>query len=399
MTGLYAGNVNQSSFAQISAIFGSPRLDAWRSLQGTLCFAGITPPATDTIEVDLGGVIHQVTVSFAGPPANPGKISISPARLNLTAASGAPSAPATLAVNLSDKTQTWTAAVYPANRTTAWLSLSQLSGTGPGQITLTASSAGFEAGVYRATIVLQSPNAVPQYLNVPVMFVLGGSSSGTAITAAANTASFQTVASPGMLLSVFGSNLANSTQSASATPLPYSMDGVSATVNGVAAPLLYVSPSQLNIQVPYETGTGPSVVGVNNNGQIAGLPFEIAPSAPGIFADANANLIPAATVLQGGYTTLYLTGAGEVSNLILTGYAPSTLASAASLPKPLLPLSVTVGGIPAFVQFAGIPGGVVGTAQVNILVPSSVPAGNQPVVVTVGGASSSPVNVVVKPGQ
>jgi uncharacterized protein (TIGR03437 family) len=396
VTGLLAGNVNLSSFAQISSILGSPRLDAWKSLQGTLCFGGVTPPGTDTIEVDLNGVVHQLTVSFAGPPSNPGKISTSPATINLVADSSGNAPPATLAVTLSDKTQPWSASVYPANRTTAWLSLSQFSGTGSGQITLTASSPGFEPGAYRATIVIQSPNAIPQYLNIPVMYVLGGSSSGPAITAVANTASFKTVASPGMLFSIFGSNLASATQSASTIPLPYTLANTSVTINGTAAPLLYVSATQLNVQIPYEAGTGPSVVSVNNNGQIGGFEFQISPAAPGIFTDSNVNLVPAALVTQGGYATLYVTGVGEVSTLTLTGFAPSTLTPLASLPTPVLPLSATVGGIPAFVQFAGIPGGLVGTAQVNILVPSSVPLGKQQVVVTVGGVSSLPVNVTVQ---
>src|ERR1019366_2563489 len=52
-------------------------------------------------------------------------------------------------------------------------------GTGPATITLTANGAGFEPSAYRATITIQSPNAVPQVLNVPVMFVLGGNGSVT----------------------------------------------------------------------------------------------------------------------------------------------------------------------------------------------------------------------------
>ena len=114
-----------------------------------------------------------------------------------------------------------------------------------------------------------------------------------------------------MLLSVFGSQLANTTQSTSGNPLPYSTAGVSATVNGLAAPVVYVSPTQLNIQVPYAAGAGPAALGINNNGQIAGFQFQIAPSSPGIFADANGNLAPNPIAEQGGYVTLYATGTGE----------------------------------------------------------------------------------------
>jgi hypothetical protein len=169
LTTLYAGGVSLST--QIPAVFSTPRLDAWGSTQGTLCFSGITPPATDTIQVAVNGVTEEVTVAFAGPPANPGKLTASPSRVDLAAASASQPAQASLAVNLSDPTQPWTAAILPTNRAAGWLSASKLSGIGPSQITLTASGAGFEPGVYRGTIVIQSPNAMPQSISVPVMFV------------------------------------------------------------------------------------------------------------------------------------------------------------------------------------------------------------------------------------
>ncbi|MGA3188696.1 MAG: protease pro-enzyme activation domain-containing protein [Bryobacteraceae bacterium] len=375
--------------ANIASTFGTTQLDAYDGLQGTLCFSGITPPATDTIDIQ-GGLI---ALSFVGSPANPGTISAAPAALNLTSSN----ASTTLAVNLSDKTQQWTASIYPANRTTAWLTASQLSGTGPGSITLTANGTGFEPGAYRATIVLQSQNAQPQYINVPVMFVLGGSTSGTSISSILDSASFKSQISPGMLATIYGAGLANTSISASGSPLPFSTAGVSVTVNGFAAPVVYASPTQLNIQVPYAAGAGPAVVGVNNNGQIAGFSFQISPTAPGIFADGNGNVVPTPTVSQGGEMAFYMTGAGDNSPAIATALSPVSGTPLANLPVPLQPVSVTVGGVPAFLEFVGITPGLIGVTQMNILVPSSVPTGNQPLVVTVGAVSSAPVNVVVQP--
>lgn len=395
LTSLSAGHVNLSS--QIASIFGTARLDAFGGLQGTVCFSGITPPATDSINVGLSdGAAYNLNVSFAGPPSNPTTLTAAPVTVSLAAASAATPAATTLAVNLGDKTQSWTAAVYPANRTTSWLTASQLSGNGPGSVTLTANGTGFEPGVYRAAIVLQSQNAVPQYINVPVMFVLGGSTTGTTISAVANAASYKTAASPGMLLGVFGTGLANSTATASGNPLAYSLAGVSAFVNGFAAPVTYASPTFLTIQVPYSAGAGPAVLGINNNGQIAAFQFQMSPSSPGIFADANGNLVPTSTVQQGTALALYLTGAGDVTPALKTAYSPGSGTSLANLPAPLLPLSVTVAGVPAFLEFAGITPGLIGVMQVNILVPASVPTGNQPLVVTIGGVASAPVNVVVQ---
>jgi uncharacterized protein (TIGR03437 family) len=392
---LYVGGVDMST--QISSIFGTTRLDAYGGLQGTLCYSSVTPPATDQIYVELSdGANQNLNVSFAPPAANPGTLSATPATIGL--ASGVAKIPATttFTLNLSDKTQNWTAAVYPMNRTTSWLSASQLSGTGSGSITLTATGTGFEPGVYRATIVFQSQNAVPQYIDVPVMFVLGGSSTGTAIAAVANAASYKTSVSPGMLLGVFGTGLANTTDKASGSPLSYSLDGVSAFVNGLAAPVTYASPTFLTIQVPFAAGAGPAVLGINNNGQVAGFSFQMSPASPGVFADANGNVVPIPVVKAGTALALYVTGTGDVTPALKTAYSPSTGTALANLPAPVLPLSVTVGGAPAFVEFAGITPGLIGVTQVNILVPASTPLGNQPVVVTVGGAPSAPVNIVVQ---
>jgi uncharacterized protein (TIGR03437 family) len=393
-TTLNLGAVNLAS--QIPAIFGTTRLQAWGELRGTLCWSGVTPGTSSTVQVGMSsGLSQTLQVNFAGPVASPGKITASSSSISLSAPDAGTTAKNSVAVTLSDRTQPWTASVFPANSATAWLKVGPLAGTGAGTLNISASGDGFEPGVYRATIVVQSPNAVPATVNIPVMFVYGPSS-GISIKGAGSAATFLPAASPGMLFSIFGTQLANSTKQASATPLPFSLDGVSAKVNGLDAPILYVSPGQLNIQIPYEAGAGPAVLGVNNNGQIAGLPLQIAPAAPGILADANNNLVPNSTVSAGGTTTLYLTGDGDITPSMLTGFAPSAGTAVVSLPKSRLPVSVTVGGVPAFVQFYGIPVGLVGVSQLNFTVPASVPPGVQPVVVTVGGVASPPVNLTVQ---
>ncbi|HEY2842313.1 MAG TPA: peptidase S8, partial [Bryobacteraceae bacterium] len=190
-------------------------------------------------------------------------------------------------------------------------------------------------------------------------------------------------------------HLANAPQINSVSPLPYSTTGVTATINGLAAPILYVSPTLLNIQIPYSAGAGPAVLGINNNGQIAGYAFQIAPTAPGILADAVGNISPNSSALQGASASLFLTGAGEVSPALKTAFAPSAATAPASQPKPIQPVSITIGGVQAFVQYGSLAPGLIGTARVDFIVPSSVPAGVQPVVVTMGGVKSPPVNLTV----
>ena len=392
VTGLIAGSVDISN--QIPAIFGTNLLAAYGSLEGTLCWNGITPPAGNTVLIALtdefGNLLEaELTVSFAGPVANPATLSATPQSLAIR------TDPVPLAVALMDKTQPWTASVFPANRTTSWLTLSQYSGTGPAQITLTSSGAGLEPGAYRANIVLQSPNAVPQTVTVPVMFVLGPA--GGTVSGVTNAESFQVAAAPGMIMAVFGSSLAGDTGQAAALPLPYSLAGVSATINGIAAPLYYVSAGQLNIQVPYEAGAGPAVLGIDNNGAIAGFQFQIAPTAPGIVTDGSGNVNPTPTAPAGSIAVLYVTGDGVVTPGLRDGFSPTSGTALANLPHSLLPFSVTVGGIPSFLEFVGITPGIAGLTQVNFIVPQAVPPGPQPVVVTVNGIPSPPVNITVQP--
>jgi len=150
----------------------------------------------------------------------------------------------------------------------------------------------------------------------------------------------------------------------------------------------------LNVQVPYAAGAGPAVLGINNNGEVAGYLFQVAPAAPGIFVDADGNVAPKASVKAGAVATVYVTGIGEVTPALKTAYAPSTAVSGQA--KPVLPVSVTVGGVPAFVQVAALAPNQIGTAQVSFLVPADTPAGTQAVVVTVGGASSPAANLIVQ---
>lgn len=382
------GNVNITG--NIPQIFGTARLAEFSGLQGKLCFSGVTTPGSEQLYMTRSdGAFNLVTISFAGPPANAAKMTPSPTTVNLASATGK-TATTNLAVGITDKTQSWTATIFPANRTTGWLSVSQLSGTGPGQLALTANGAGYEPGIYRATITLQSQNATPQVVNVPVTFVYGGDSTIN-ITSVSNSFSSGPTGAPGMLLSIFGSGLAGaSPQTGTGPQYPFTLGGVSATVNGIAAPVIFTSATQVNIQIPYEAGSGPAVVGINNNGKVAGASFQMAASAPGIFQGSTPP-----NVTSGGYGTIYVTGAGEVSPLRLTGRAESLTGSVLSLPKPVLPVSVTVGGVPVFFQFVGLAPASIGTTQINFIVPPTLLPGKQSVVATIGGVQSPPVTINV----
>jgi uncharacterized protein (TIGR03437 family) len=89
--------------------------------------------------------------------------------------------------------------------------------------------------------------------------------------------------------------------------------------------------------------------------------------------------------------TMFVSGAGDLTPSLATGATPSSFAGITSLPRPRLPVSVTVGGEPVEIEFAGNATGLVGVIQINFTVPTKLAPGPQPVVVTVGSAVSDPV--------
>jgi hypothetical protein len=104
---------------------------------------------------------------------------------------------------------------------------------------------------------------------------------------------------PGGIFSIYGSNLAAGLAAASTTPLPMELGGVKVEVNGAAVPLYFVSPGQINAQMPYETAAGPATVRVGS----VSADIIVVAAAPSIFA----------AVRQGDVAVAYVTGLGAVS--------------------------------------------------------------------------------------
>jgi uncharacterized protein (TIGR03437 family) len=270
-----------------------------------------------------------------------------------------------------------------------------------GSTTLGSAPLTGSAGVATATLAVlgsklsQGAGTITASLNSSLTATLAISASGTggtnapSISAVTNAASYATSYAPGAILSLFGTQLANAAEVAPSTPLPLSLAGIAVTVNGIVAPIWYVSPAQINFQMPYEVppGTNATLV-VNNNGRTASTTLQVAAAAPGIFGTLTNGA-------RGDTLTLYTTGAGLVSPAIADGAAPAASTPAVRLPAPEQSATVTVGGVSAPVAFIGNPAGVVGVMQVNFVVPSGVSLGAQPVIVTIGGVASPAASLAV----
>jgi uncharacterized protein (TIGR03437 family) len=221
---------------------------------------------------------------------------------------------------------------------------------------------------------------------------------------ATNAASYQQVYAPGMIMAVFGAALGTLSQAATTLPLPEYMAGFEAimcpvscatSVEAYPIPLYYVGPNQVNLQIPYELTSGMVDLSLGNPYQNIDYYFTISPLAPGIFTleDGSGTVNPSQTVSPGGTATVYLTGAGVVSPLPVDGSAPS----GAQAPRPRQAVTVTVGGITATnVPYVAIPDWSVGVLQINFSVPSGVPTGRQPVVVTIGTTASPAAYITIQ---
>jgi uncharacterized protein (TIGR03437 family) len=398
LTRLLAGGVDWTS--RIQQLFGTTQLAPMGMLQASVCWPGPTAPPATTFEMDGTDqtgvpVTSTVQVNYAGPAANPSSLAIAQYSVALNVPAAPAVATANVAVNLAGSSQ-WSASVLPANQSTNWLTATVVPNAPSPQVMLQASAAGLSPGVYNATLLIQAPAAAPQFVELPVVLLVGAAN-GINIAGIGNGASFQPAFAPGMILSVFGSQLASSTNVASSLLLPVALGGASATVNGIPAPFYYASPTQLNIQIPYGTGSGPAVLGVNNSGQVASFVFQMTASAPGIFTDPNQTsaLVPTASGKPGDTLLAFITGEGQVSPPLLTGATPFSGTPVELLPAPLQPLSVTVGGATAQIAFAGIPPGLAGVTQINFVIPADARAGVQPVVVTVGGVASPAASITL----
>jgi uncharacterized protein (TIGR03437 family) len=202
---------------------------------------------------------------------------------------------------------------------------------------------------------------------------------------------------PGSLISVFGKGLSQQTASATSLPLPTTLASTQVLINGRPAPLDYVSPTQINAQVPLETPVStPITISVVNAGKhIKSRRITLLPAAPGIFTygqnqavvqnqDLSVNS-PTHPAHPGDVVVVYLTGGGSVnaSGPWVTGRAsPSGISPVTSS------YSITVGDKQAEVFYVGLTPDFVGLYQANVKVPSIAP-GNYPLSITINGVRSN----------
>jgi uncharacterized protein (TIGR03437 family) len=233
--------------------------------------------------------------------------------------------------------------------------------------------------------------------------------------AAVNAASSGQGLAPGSIASLYGTNLVGVTARAdSAPPLPFTLGGATLTIPGLAPiALFYVSPLQINFQVPFNQffGSTPTTLTVTQGELSNTLNITLVPYAPALFTTSSQGT-GQATALVGG-SLAAPTGAfpgsrpaqpGETVSVFCTGLGNVTNAPIPGAPALSDPLShtigtpiVTLGGQRVSVTFSGLAPGFAGLYQVNIQIPSGAPSGSAvPMVLTIGGVTSNTATIAVE---
>lgn len=354
---------------------------------------GLTPGIhTGTITLNVGGLTQPIFVQYfiQGLPS----LVTVPAQLTFNYSTGGPA----LAQQQLSIYSTSAVAFQVAG--SSFVSVTPGSGTTTQFVTVTVDPSKLGAGTYPGTVTVTASGVTNSPLVVPVTLIV--TSSGPQFTALSvvNAASFQPgPIAPGSLFTISGTGLANSSVTAAGPGLPTTMGGVSMTVGGIPVPLAFVSPGQINAQVPFEVGLGQQTLGLTVNGVTISVQVMIVAAAPGIFQVGGRGAIlnqdfslngPSNAAAVGSTVLVFFTGQGLVNPSVTT-----------DAPAPITPLSftnatttATIGTQPAKVIFSGLAPGFLGLGQANVIVPSLL-TNDYPLMLTVNGVQSNAGTVAV----
>ena len=220
------------------------------------------------------------------------------------------------------------------------------------------------------------------------------------ISAVVSAADSKSAAAPGGLITIYGSNLSPTNQATSQIPVPTALANSCITVNGQPIPLIFVSPTQVNAQMPFQAVGAETIVVHTPGGTSDNFNLTVQPTAPAVFlsgvAGPSTNLPTIIRIANGALATdanpihpndvliIYVTGLGQTNPAGLTGYpAPGNPLSSA-----LTSVNVSLGGMSLPVTYAGLAPGEVGVYQINVTVPGGTPTGlSLPLVINQGSGT------------
>ncbi len=321
-------------------------------------------------------------------------------------------APTRLSIKVAQNGQPVTAAIGVGNRGLGTLSVTGVTPTlsnGAGWLTgapattflganLTFTPGSLAPGTYRGSVAIAVNAINGPTLTVPIeMEVVASPTPAISFGGVLNNADYRVgdQIGVGAIAALFGEFLADAQAFNTQTTLPTTLGGVRVLVNGRAAPLYFVSPGQINFQVPLETTGGEATIQVERNSVVGNrVSATIVPAAGrilvwpglryGIIVNADGTLpLPAAITLgtyrskpvrAGETLVIYSIGFGQTNPPVQTGVAsPSNpLAQLSGVLVHFGPRSLFGTSVVQPASFAGLSPGFVGLYQINVQVPEGV---------------------------
>jgi uncharacterized protein (TIGR03437 family) len=224
-----------------------------------------------------------------------------------------------------------------------------------------------------------------------------------------NAADLTANIAPGGLITLFGTELSPVNLASSEMPLPTALANSCLTVNGLLMPILFVSPTQVNAQMPFEAIGNVTLILRTPGGTSDNYSLQVFTNAPSVFRVPAPDKTTIPTVIRNDDGQLVTDShpihrkGNEALVIYCTGLGVTSPAVPSGMPSPSDPLAVartaptvTLGGVSLPVLYYGLAPGEVGVYQINVSIPSSVPAGFPvSLVITQGsGSTSLPVRVV-----
>jgi uncharacterized protein (TIGR03437 family) len=201
---------------------------------------------------------------------------------------------------------------------------------------------------------------------------------------------------PGEIATLMGEQLAPAAQAAGPGTLPMSMQGVSVSIGGITAPLFYVSPAQINFQVPYEAPLSLAPVIVQRGAQSSvARSVNVIGADPGIFSTSDgvsavvhasdfSMVTPQSPAKAGEYLAVFCTGFGATNPVAVTGQPAGTAA-----PIKTNVFAEIYTGPEITVSYVGLAPGLTGVYQANFQLPSGEVHGSSQLIFSVGGSVSN----------
>jgi uncharacterized protein (TIGR03437 family) len=268
-------------------------------------------------------------------------------------------------------------------------------------VTITASAQTTSPALSGVTSIGGSSTANP---GVPLI------KSGAIVNAASNASRIPLA--PGSYVAIYGSGFGSGLSVANKLPFPTTLNGTQVLLGGSPVPLYFTSAGQINALIPYNTPTNTSQQLLVVNGNSFSVPEAVTFSdgGPGVFtvdssgqgsaivqafkSDGTPYTLSTSTPASAGdVLVIYANGLGAVSGGVVAGSASPSSPPASTTN----PVTVTIQGQSAGVEFAGLVPGFAGLYQVNVSVPTGLtPSAAAPLVITVANQSSPPTTIPVK---